>query len=291
MSKNQIKSCFQIKLSEYTYQDHRFVGISEGGIQTCLHLPRLKLMFDIGCGSYRLTEVPRLLLTHGHLDHSSGLPYYISQRNLRRLAPADIYVPPELETPLRKILDLWCEIEGYQTIYNLHSVRYDEYYSLQGNFYFKGIPSFHRIPSNGYTIFEKTRKIKDEFRELSSQEIVELKKEGKEFLYETYLPRITFSGDTKIEFILENEAVRNSQILFLECTYIDDARTVEETRYWGHIHLDEIATNADAFSSINQIFLIHFSPRYSREKIRKAIQSKLPKWLYDKTTPFLTKKH
>ncbi len=255
-----------------------------------MHLPHYRLMFDIGCGSHRLTDVPRLLLTHGHLDHSSGIPYYISQRNLRRLAPADIYVPPAIVTPLRKILDLWCEIEDYETKYNLHALEYERYYLLQGNAYFKAIPSFHRVPSNGYTIFERNQKLKLEFTQLSGQEIALLKKERDDLFYENYLPQITFSGDTKIEFVLEHEIVRKSRVLFLECTYIDEARTIEQTRYWGHIHLDEIVHHADAFADIGQLYLIHFSPRYRQDKIRQTLKEKLPAWLYEKTTPFLMKR-
>ena len=279
-----------IKLSEYTYKDYRFLGISQGGIQTCIHLPQFRLLFDIGCGGQQLTEVPRLLLSHGHLDHSSGLAYYISQRNLRRLAPADIYVPPALAEPLRKILDLWCEIEDYQTKYNLHSVDYENYYPLQGNYYFKGLPSIHRVASNGYIIFEKTRKLKQEFQRLSGKEIAQLKKERDDLFYENYLPLIVFSGDTQIEFVLKHECVRSARVLFLECTYIDEARTVEQTRHWGHLHLDEIVKHAEAFRDIQQLFLIHFSPRYAPEKISKTLKEKLPDWLSQKTIPFLSKR-
>ena len=253
-----------------------------------MFLPQFRLMFDIGRGSTHLVEVPNLLLTHGHLDHSSGLPYHISQRNLRRLAAANIYVPPELEPPLRKVLQLWCDIEDYQTKYNLLPVNYNTYYPLHGNYLFKAYPTFHRIPSTGYTVFEKTRKLKQEFLELPGHEIAVLKKQRDDLFYENYLPRITFSGDTRIEFVLEHSIVRQSQVLFLECTYIDDARTTKQTRFWGHIHLDEIVENADAFREVQKLYLIHFSPRYHSEKIQKILKQKLPHWLYEKTTPFLS---
>ena len=252
-----------------------------------MHLPQFGLLFDIGCANYHITEVPRLLLTHGHLDHSSGVAYYISQRNLRKLPPADIYVPPPLEEPLRKILQIWCEIEGYQSQYNLQSLNYDKYYHLQGTHYFKAIPSVHRVPSNGYTIFEKRKKIKEEFKSLAGAEIAKLKKIRSDLFFENYVPIISFSGDTKIEFILNNDTIRNSEVLFLECTYIDKARTTEQTRFWGHIHLDEIVANASAFDNIKHLFLIHFSPRYTNKAIRKVLKEKLPNSLYQKTTPFL----
>lgn len=255
-----------------------------------MHVPQFRLMFDIGRGSSQLTEVPRLLLTHGHLDHSSGVPYYISQRNLRRLAPADIYVPPELYSKLNQVLQLWCDIEGYQSEYSLHAIDYDKTYPLHGNFYFKALRSVHRVPSNGYTIMEKSIKLKEEFRKLTGVEITKLRKERKDIFYENHVPHITFSGDTQIEFVLDHPEVQRSHVLFLECTYIDEARSIEQTRKWGHLHLDEIVNHAEAFRDVQQLYLIHFSPRYRAEKIRRLIKEKLPNWLYAKTIPFLYRK-
>ena len=255
-----------------------------------MYVPQFRLMFDIGRGSSQLTEVPRLLLTHGHLDHSSGVPYYISQRNLRRLAAADVYVPPQLLDKLRQILQLWCDIEDYQTQYNLHAVDYGMRYPLYGNFYFKALPSVHRVPSNGYTIMERSLKLKAEFQTLPGSEIARLKKERTDLFQEKHSALITFSGDTQIEFVLQHIEARQTRVLFLECTYIDEARTIEQTRQWGHTHLDEIVNHAEAFREVQQLYLIHFSPRYKADNIRKTLKEKLPGWLYAKTTPFLYKK-
>ena len=105
--------------------------------------------------------------------------------------------------------------------------------------------------------------------------------------YESTLPHITFSGDTQIEFVLENEIVRRSRALFLECTYVSEDRPVERARKWGHTHLFEIAEHAEAFRDVEQLFLIHFSPRYRRREIEEALDKHLPDWLRAKTTPFI----
>ncbi|MBX7058150.1 MAG: MBL fold metallo-hydrolase [Leptospirales bacterium] len=250
-------------------------------------MPRVRLLFDIGVGSPRLTEIPRLLLTHGHLDHSAGAPYYVSQRNLRRLPPADIWMPPEMEPPLRKILELWAQIEDYQPVYNLHAVDYQRIYPLNSNLGFQGLRSFHRVPSNGYAIVEKTIKLRDEFRSLPGTEIARLKKERNDLFYEGLAAHVVFSGDTRIEFVTEHELARRARILFLECTYICEKRPTERARLWGHTHLDEIAAHAECFRDVEQLVLIHFSPRYGREEIQATLQRKLPRWLLEKTLPLL----
>ncbi len=280
---------FFINLTWYKHKSYRFLGISEGGVETCVYVPRFKLMFDIGRCASRLVSVPRLLVTHGHTDHSAGIPYYISQRNLRKLPAADIYVPPEMAPLLQEILQLWSRLEGYQAEYRLHALDHSKCYYLEENFYFQSIPTIHRVPSNGYIIFEKRRKLQPQFIGLSSEKIQQLKKEQEEELfYEMAIPLIAFSGDTQIEFVLDNEVVRQAKILFLECTYIDDDRPVERARQWGHLHLDELVENVEAFRETERLFLLHFSPRYGKDKICKTLKKRLPTWLYQRTTPFLT---
>ena len=97
---------------------------------------------------------------------------------------------------------------------------------------------------------------------------------------------MSFSGDTRIEYVLENEDVRNSKILVLECTYLDSSRDVKRAREWGHIHLDEIVNHADEFEN-EKIVLIHFSKRYHPKKIPAMVEEKLPDSLKGRVHCFL----
>ncbi len=252
-----------------------------------MSVPQYRVCFDIGRGDSRLVDIPTLLMTHGHLDHSSGIPYHVSQRNLRRLPTTQLYVPPELEPPLRKILHLWSEIEDYEIQFDLNAVEYDRTYPLAGNLHFQAVRSVHRVPSNGYTVLEKVRKLRDEYKGLPGPEIARLKHIRDDMFYDSVVPHVTFSGDTQIEFVLENEIVRKSKVLFLECTFICDERPIERARKWGHIHLDEIVENAEAFRDVERLFLIHFSPRYRKDRIHATMKKKLPEWLHAKTVPFV----
>ncbi|NJK89963.1 MAG: hypothetical protein HC923_11620 [Myxococcales bacterium] len=53
-----------------------------------------------------------MLLTHAHIDHAAGLPYYVSLRALYRLPPPKIYVPASAEAPLRDLLSIWTRLES-----------------------------------------------------------------------------------------------------------------------------------------------------------------------------------
>lgn len=182
-------------------------------------------------------------------------------------------------------MDIWAEIEGFEAPYKLTAIDYSASYELHQRFHFRAIRSIHRVPSNGYCIVERATRLKSEFLSLPGPEIARLKKERDDMFVQVEIPSITFSGDTQIEFVLENEIVRKSKILFLECTYITDDRPVARAREWGHIHLEEIVANAEAFRDVERLFLIHFSPRYAPDVVRRRLKERLPEWLWEKTEP------
>jgi len=243
-------------------------------------------MFDVGNQPVHYTHIGNLLLTHAHLDHSAGLPYYISQRSLRNLKPPKIYVPEEIYFELDSIIKLYQKIEDFNYNYNLISAKKGELYELSQNFFLRPLKTLHRIPSQGYTIYEKSRKLKPEFLGLKSEEIIRRKQSGEILTEEKFVPLISFSGDTQIEYVLENEDVQKSKILFLECTYLDDKRDVQRARKWGHLHLDEIVANSKYFQN-EKLVLIHFSKRYSSKEIFSLIRSKLPSDLLERTYCFI----
>lgn len=272
--------------TRYSYKGFNFEGVSEGGIRTSIAIPSLSILLDIGNLPIDHAHLENLLLTHGHLDHSAGVPYYISQRSLRNLKPPNIYVPEKLHDDLSTILKIYQRIEGFDYLYNLISTPINSFVELNQNYSFKALKTFHRIDSQGYTIYEKTKKLKDEYKTLPKDELMNLKSKGNEVSYEKKIPLISFSGDTRIEYVLENEDVANSKILFLECTYLDNKKNVATAREWGHIHIDEIIENANYFKN-ERIVLIHFSKRYSYKMIRELVYTKIPDVLKDRVECFI----
>ena len=97
---------------------------------------------------------------------------------------------------------------------------------------------------------------------------------------------VSFSGDTKIEYVLTHKDVAESEILFLECTYIDHEKNVEDAREWGHIHLDEIIHHISSFKN-EKIVLIHFSKRYPPSYIRRVFSKRIPPSEKDRIHLFL----
>lgn len=259
---------------EFRHKDIQVDAIGRGGIETCYILPQFQLAFDTGRAPDNLIDIPRIFLTHGHLDHAAGLPYYISQRSLKHLPPPDIYCPAEITEPLGEILRLWQKIEGFSYEIKLNGLNVGDTVEIRKDLSVKALQSHHRVPCRGYAVMRKTRKLRDEFLHLPGREIKLMKDRGDKIFEDRDHPVFAFSGDTTIEFLRDNEAARNATVLFIECTYIDDKRPVARAREWGHIHLDEILENRHLFQN-EKIVLTHFSKRYNRRYVMQVLGKKL----------------
>lgn len=267
----------------------RLKAIGLGGIESCYILLDFGIAFDFGRCPEELIDIDRIFLTHGHLDHASGLPYYFSQRSLKHRLPGQVYVPYPLYEPLKQILKLWHEIEDFSYEINLIPLREYEKVEIQKNYYILAIPAKHRIFAYGYVLIKEVQKLKKEYIGLPGTKIKELKEQNSPIFEVLEIPLFCFSGDTTIEFVLEHPIVQEAEILLLECTYIDEVRPVARAREWGHIHLDEIVSHAHVFKN-KKLVLTHFSKRYSRKKIQEIVEKKLPQELKERvvllTAPF-----
>ena len=52
----------------------------------------------------------------------------------------------------------------------------------------------HRIPSVGYVIWERRKKLKPEYRELTGEQIRDIRLAGTEVSQETRIPRVAYLG-------------------------------------------------------------------------------------------------
>jgi ribonuclease Z len=91
------------------------------------------------------------------------------------------------------------------------------------------------------------------------------------------VPEVAFTGDTTPDFILDkaNKDVLEAKLLIMEATFLDGSVTIEHARNYGHTHLFEVLAHADQFKN-KAILFIHFSARYSREDIMRAIENLPP---------------
>jgi len=264
-----------LSVNEYQYKNIRIKAISSGGVENCFLLPDYHIAFDIGRSPEEFISANKIFISHGHLDHAAGLPYYFSQRSLKNMKSAVVYVPEKIEKPLTQILELWQEIEKFKYPKQLVAFNKDDTTSISKEIFIKAIQSYHRVPSLGYVLYRKVTKLKQRYLSLSGKQIEKLKRQNKDIFNEQVQSLFCYSGDTDIRFIQKNESVQNAKVLLLECTYIDDKKTSANAKKWGHIHLDDIIENEHLFKN-EKIYLFHFSRRYSKKYILSILEMKLP---------------
>ena len=79
-------------------------GVSIAGRETWFHVPSLDLAFDVGRAPAEVVPAPNVFLSHAHLDHASGLAWWVSQRRLARLPGGVVRTEPSTVAAWREIL-------------------------------------------------------------------------------------------------------------------------------------------------------------------------------------------
>ncbi len=263
----------------------RLVGITQGGVETCLRVPSLKLLFDIGMCPPHAISANRVLVSHGHADHLGGLHYYVSQRGMRKLPPAVVHVPAEIVAPLEQIFAAWSQIEGFDYRLDLRPTSPGDRVSVGRDLTAIAIRTHHRVPSLAWAIERRVRKLKPEFVGESGAAIQKLRASGVQIADAVDVPLLCVTGDTTIETFLESELMRRCKVLVHECTSWTDARGVEDTRRWGHTHVDELIEHAEKFEG-EALVLVHRSLRHTRAQAERIARERFPASVRDKIHVF-----
>jgi ribonuclease Z len=259
-------------------------GVSRSTIETYFHIKELKLTFDIGKCPFHLTPVPNVFLSHMHGDHSNGIYYYLSHRNLAKMVPGKIYLPEEALKDTELAINALSSLEFAKRNYELIPLTKNQEIIYDRDHVIRTFETDHRIPSLGFLIQNKKSKLKPEFQGKSQQEIIEMKKNGISITDTVLEPFITYVGDSTIKPVDEYDFIKQSTILILECTFLIPEH-YEQAALRKHIHLQDIIDRADQFKN-KYILLSHFSMRYTDDMIREYLDNKLPDSLKERVIAF-----
>jgi ribonuclease Z len=261
-------------------------GISIGGIETCIDLPKLKIAFDIGRAPDFAIARDTILFTHAHMDHMGGVAWHCATRALRGMKPPRYVVGPENAEAFRDLFEVWRRLDRSKLLHELVVIGPGDELALHGSRLARPFRSPHRAPCQGYAIVSTRTRLASRLRDASQDEIDAARKRGETITEPVEIVEVAFTGDTLIE-VVENEAVvRTAKLLILECTFLDERVPVADCRAKGHVHLDEIVARADLFAN-EAILLTHFSARYSAAEVVALLDQKLPPRLRAIVTPLL----
>ncbi|MFL5345582.1 MAG: MBL fold metallo-hydrolase [Hyalangium sp.] len=262
-------------------------GISIGGVYTSLQVPELNVVLDAGVPLRSFATTDHIFLSHGHSDHASALGALLGIRGLvGKHSPAQVFLPAEIESAVQEALAALQRLHRSAIELETIPMRHGDTRKVYRDIWVRAFQTHHAGPSLGYQFFRRITKLKPEHQNLPGEEIGRLRREGVPGIFdELERLEVAYATDTLSKVLETAPSILESRVLILECTYLDEKRTVEETQERLHLHLDEIIARAEQFQN-EALVLMHFSQLYSPDHVRDLIRERVPPSLHERIRVF-----
>lgn len=242
-----------------------------------------RMLIDCGEGAStylgnKSFAVQRVFLTHGHADHIAGLWGLVNTRNNAmgdKEKSLEIYYPKGSKS-VEEFLDFILKVNSdLKYSISIKSLEIGEEVQLHWTGGVKRIirpfKTHHTVNevSVGYNIYERRKRLKDKYRSLSQNEILDLvKKYGREEITVDYEQKIlTISGDSTPISVKD---AYETDLLIHEATFLNG----DDRKGNNHSSIKEVLSLAKE-AKVKSVILYHISTRYERNikrYVNKAIE-------------------
>jgi ribonuclease Z len=253
-------------------------GYSRAAVQTYWRIPEFKLGFDLGAHPWAFMSTSSWFVSHTHLDHVAALPVYVARRRMMKMEPPTIYLPEQAVEGVDRILKLFTRLDRGRLPCNLVGIKPGDEIEMSREHVVTVSATAHRVPSLGFVVWERRRKLKPEYQDLPGDKIRDLRLAGTEVTEERRMPRLAYVGDSSPEGLDNCPAMYNAQILITEMTFVAARHRKEKIHKFGHMHLDDIIARRARFQN-ELVIAAHFSTRYHAKQIRQYVEAALPDML------------
>jgi ribonuclease Z len=261
-------------------------GYSRAAVQSYWRIPELKIGFDLGAQPWDFMGTPTWFLSHTHLDHVAALPVYVARRRMMKMEPPTLYVPAYAVEELRRLLLVFQRLDRGRLVCNMIGVEPGQEIELSREQVVTVFATTHTIPSVGYVVWERRRKLREEYQGLPGEKIRDLRQSGVDVTRELRIPLLAYTGDTSPGGLDNNPAALQAKVLITEMSFVRPNHRREKIHKFGHMHLDDFIERADKFQN-ELIILAHFSTRYNAQEVRRTVEARLPPGLRERVRLWL----
>lgn len=265
-------------------------GISLGGVYTSLQVPELRLMFDVGLAPRSFAGSDYLFLSHAHADHIGALTTWLGFRALSgKTSPPRVFMPAEIVAEVEAALIHMTTLQRYDLSVDAVPMMPGDEHPLHADLSVRAFRTHHPVPSLGYQLLRRKKKLKAEFRDLPGPEIGQRRQAGEDLFDEVSSLELAYATDTLAEVLDRTPSLLESRVLILECTFLDDRKSRADSRAGCHIHLDDLLERADRFHN-EKLVLMHFSQLYQPAEVHEILKKRCPPTMYDRLVTFAPKR-